>query len=100
MDAPKSIGGRWQAYLKEKMAAALNRRSAWFLFGLAFISVYREVFESILFYAALLSNVRPGSVATGRHRRRCGRVGANRLGVAAYQPATADRARSSPPVRH
>ncbi|MFK2902855.1 FTR1 family protein [Dyella ginsengisoli] len=49
----KSIGGRWQAYLKEKMAAALNRRSGWFLFGLAFISVYREVFESILFYAAL-----------------------------------------------
>ncbi len=49
----KSIGGRWQAYLKEKMAAALSRRSAWFLFGLAFISVYREVFESILFYAAL-----------------------------------------------
>lgn len=51
----KSIGGRWQAYLKEKMAAALDRKSAWFLFGLAFISVYREVFESILFYAALWS---------------------------------------------
>ncbi|OZB63356.1 MAG: iron permease [Lysobacterales bacterium 14-68-21] len=49
----KSIGGRWQAYLKEKMAAALNQRSAWFLFGLAFLSVYREVFETILFYAAL-----------------------------------------------
>jgi high-affinity iron transporter len=49
----KSIGGRWQAYLKEKMTAAVNRRSAWFLFGLAFISVYREVFETILFYAAL-----------------------------------------------
>ena len=51
----KSIGGRWQSYLKEKMAAALNQRSAWFLFGLAFISVYREVFETILFYAALWS---------------------------------------------
>jgi len=37
----------------EKMTAALNRRSAWFLFGLAFISVYREVFETMLFYAAL-----------------------------------------------
>lgn len=49
----KSVGGRWQHYLKEKMAEALNRRSAWFLFSLAFISVYREVFETILFYAAL-----------------------------------------------
>ncbi len=51
----KSIGGRWQAYLKEKMTTALNRKSAWFLFALAFISVYREVFETILFYAALWS---------------------------------------------
>lgn len=52
----KSVGGRWQHYLKEKMAAALNRRSTWFLFSLAFISVYREVFETILFYAALSSS--------------------------------------------
>ena len=37
------------------MAAALSRRSAWFLFGLAFISVYREVFETILFCIALWS---------------------------------------------
>ncbi|HEV7777118.1 MAG TPA: cytochrome c/FTR1 family iron permease [Luteibacter sp.] len=51
----KSIGGRWQAYLKEKMATALGRRSMWFLFGLAFLSVYREVFETILFFAALWS---------------------------------------------
>ncbi len=49
----KSIGGRWQAYLKTKMTAAAEHGSAWFLFGLAFISVYREVFETILFYAAL-----------------------------------------------
>ncbi len=49
----KSVGGRWQAYLKEKMAAAMNRRSAWFLFMLAFVAVYREVFETILFFAAL-----------------------------------------------
>ena len=51
----RSIGDRWQTFLKEKMAAALSRRSAWFLFGLAFISVYREVFETILFCIALWS---------------------------------------------
>lgn len=49
----KSIGGRWQHYLKQKMASALDRRSLWFLFGLSFISVYREIFETILFYVAL-----------------------------------------------
>ncbi|WP_345779524.1 FTR1 family protein [Dyella sedimenti] len=51
----KSIGGRWQSYLKARMATALDRRSAWFVFGLTFISVYREVFETILFYTALWS---------------------------------------------
>ena len=65
----KSVGGRWQAYLKEKMAAALDRRSAWFLFGLAFISVYREVFETILFYAAMWGDGNGhwlvGGIATG-----------------------------------
>jgi high-affinity iron transporter len=35
------------------MHGALSRGSAWFLFGLAFVVVYREVFETILFYAAL-----------------------------------------------
>lgn len=49
----KSIGTRWQAYLKGKIDQALSKSSIWFLFLLAFISVYREVFETILFYAAL-----------------------------------------------
>lgn len=49
----KSIAGRWQVYLKEKLSSALNKRTAWFLFSLAFIAVYREVFETVLFYAAL-----------------------------------------------
>lgn len=49
----KSVAGRWQVYLKEKLSAALNKRTAWFLFSLAFIAVYREVFETVLFYAAL-----------------------------------------------
>jgi high-affinity iron transporter len=51
----RSIGDRWQAFFREKMTTALERRSAWFLFGLAFVSVYREVFETILFAIALWS---------------------------------------------
>lgn len=49
----KSQAGEWQRYITETLGKALSRGSAWFLFGLAFIAVYREVFETILFYAAL-----------------------------------------------
>ncbi|WP_227753704.1 MULTISPECIES: FTR1 family protein [Ramlibacter] len=49
----KSSAGRWQAYLNDKLSAAMTRRSAWALFALAFIAVYREVFETVLFYSAL-----------------------------------------------
>lgn len=56
----KSQAGQWQRYIKERMSSALSGRSAWLLFGLAFIVVYREVFETILFYVALWT---PGSGA-------------------------------------
>ncbi|MEO8548006.1 MAG: cytochrome c/FTR1 family iron permease [Sphingomicrobium sp.] len=49
----KSQAEEWRRYIRDKMQGALSRGSAWFLFGLAFIVVYREVFETILFYAAL-----------------------------------------------
>jgi high-affinity iron transporter len=49
----KSLAGRWQAYVKEKLSSALNKRSATVLFALSFVTVYREVFETVLFYAAL-----------------------------------------------
>jgi high-affinity iron transporter len=49
----KSVADHWQTYLNEKLSSALNKRAAWFLFSLAFIAVYREVFETVLFYAAL-----------------------------------------------
>lgn len=51
----KSQADAWQRYIHEKMSRALSRRSAWFLFLLAFIVVYREVFETILFFIALWS---------------------------------------------
>jgi high-affinity iron transporter len=49
----KSMAGMWQKYIHDKLSDALSRKSAWFMFGLSFIAVYREVFETILFYAAL-----------------------------------------------
>lgn len=49
----KSSAGRWQAYLKAKLSSTMSRRSVWGLFLLSFIAVYREVFETVLFYSAL-----------------------------------------------
>jgi high-affinity iron transporter len=49
----KAQADQWQRYIREKMSRALSGGSGWFLFGLAFVVVYREVFETILFYAAL-----------------------------------------------
>lgn len=49
----KAQADQWQRYISTKMSKALSGRSAWLLFGLAFLVVYREVFETILFYAAL-----------------------------------------------
>jgi len=49
----KAQAGAWQAYVKDKLDKALSRGSNWFLFTLAFIAVYREVFETIIFFAAL-----------------------------------------------
>jgi high-affinity iron transporter len=49
----KAQADEWQRYIREKVGQALSKKSAWFLFLLSFIAVYREVFETILFFAAL-----------------------------------------------
>ena len=61
----KAQAGAWQRYISERLTKALSRRSAWFLFGLTFIVVYREVFETILFYATLWSQGNAGAVLLG-----------------------------------
>ena len=61
----KSTAGKWQAYLKEKLSAAMTRRSAWALFALSFIAVYREVFETVLFYSALAGDGNNGALLGG-----------------------------------
>ena len=56
---------QWQRYIREKMSKALSGGSAWFLLALAFIVVYREVFETILFYAALWSQGNGSAILAG-----------------------------------
>lgn len=61
----KAQADQWQRYIQEKMTRALSGQSAWFLFGLAFVVVYREVFETILFYAALWTQGNGGALLAG-----------------------------------
>jgi high-affinity iron transporter len=51
----KAQADAWQRYVREKLSRALSARSAWLLLLLAFVVVYREVFETILFFIALWS---------------------------------------------
>jgi high-affinity iron transporter len=44
---------RWQEFLQQGMQRALDGRGLWALAGIAFVAVYREVFETVLFFQAL-----------------------------------------------
>ena len=61
----KGQADEWQRYIKQRMDHALSKGSGWFLFSLAFIAVYRELFETILFYAALSAEGNAGAVVAG-----------------------------------
>ena len=61
----KAQADEWQRYIRERLGSALSKRSGWFLFLLAFIAVYREAFETILFFAALSAQGNIGALAAG-----------------------------------
>ena len=61
----KSQAGAWQRYIRDRLGHALSQRSAWGLFGLSFIVVYREAFETILFYAAIWNEENAGAILAG-----------------------------------
>jgi high-affinity iron transporter len=74
----KGQADEWQRYIKQRMNHALSKGSGWFLFSLAFIAVYRELFETILFYAALSAEGNAGAVIAGAA------AGAGALAVVAF----------------
>ncbi len=55
----------WKAYLQSKVDAAAAGGSALAMAGLAFAAVYREGFETVLFYQALTSDAGAGAVLAG-----------------------------------
>ena len=49
----KSSAAKWKKFIDDNMHKALSSGTLWTLSGLSFIAVYREAFETILFYQAL-----------------------------------------------
>ena len=55
---------RWQSFIETRVQAALSGRTRWALASIAFLAVYREAFETVLFYQALWIEAGPsGHVA-------------------------------------
>ena len=44
---------RWRTFIEMRVQAALSGRTRWALASIAFLAVYREAFETVLFYQAL-----------------------------------------------
>ena len=61
----KGQADEWQRYIRQRVDHALSKGSGWFLFSLAFVAVYRELFETILFYAALSAEGNAAAVVAG-----------------------------------
>lgn len=49
----KSHAGRWREFVGKHLEHALSRGTLWALAGVSFLAVYREAFETVLFYQAL-----------------------------------------------
>ena len=49
----KTSAAQWKKFIDDNMQKALTSGTLWTLTGLSFIAVYREAFETILFYQAL-----------------------------------------------
>jgi high-affinity iron transporter len=55
----KAYAERWRTFLQTQLQEALSARTLWALALVSFLAVYREAFETVLFYQALWVQVAP-----------------------------------------
>ena len=55
----KAYAERWQTFLQGQLRDALSSRTMWALALVSFLAVYREAFETVLFYQALWVQAAP-----------------------------------------
>lgn len=57
----KSYAQAWKRFIEQHLKDALQHGTLWALAGLSFLAVYREAFETVLFYQALWQQVGAGA---------------------------------------
>ncbi|HLX23452.1 MAG TPA: FTR1 family protein, partial [Usitatibacter sp.] len=55
----KSHAQGWQKFINTQVGGALTTGTVWTLATISFLAVYREIFETVLFYEALASQAGP-----------------------------------------
>jgi high-affinity iron transporter len=57
----KSYAQAWKSFIETRLKGALEHGTLWALAGLSFLAVYREAFETVLFYQALWQQAGEGA---------------------------------------
>lgn len=60
-----STSKRWKKFVEHKIDSAMENSTLWILATVSFVAVYREMFETVLFYQAMWVQIDSGDVQQG-----------------------------------